>query len=73
MLLNNFYGNTIDWSGKAFCGLDLEWNYEQGYVDISIRHFVKYYYNDCNMLFLLNRNMHLTNGLCQNMAKIDNV
>lgn len=38
--LKQSYDITIDWSGKIFCGLELEWNYVQGYVDISMRNFV---------------------------------
>jgi len=32
--LQESYDITIDWSGKSFCGLDLEWSYDKGYVDI---------------------------------------
>ena len=39
--LKESYDITIDWSGKSFCGLDLEWDYEKEHVDISMKHFVK--------------------------------
>ena len=35
--LNESYDITIDWSRKLFCGLDLEWDYEKGHVDISMK------------------------------------
>ena len=38
--LQENYDITIDWSGQVFCGLDLEWNYAQGYVDNIMRSFV---------------------------------
>ena len=34
------YNVTIDYSGKDYCGLTLEWNYNKGYVDISMPKFV---------------------------------
>jgi hypothetical protein len=30
------YDLTIDWSGKLYCGLDLDWHYDEGFVDISM-------------------------------------
>ena len=27
-------------SGRNFCGLDIEWNYDKEFVDISMKHFV---------------------------------
>jgi hypothetical protein len=30
------YELTIDWSGLLYCGLTLDWHYNQGYVDISM-------------------------------------
>jgi hypothetical protein len=29
------YELTIDWSGALYCGLTLDWHYDNGYVDIS--------------------------------------
>ena len=38
--LKKFYDITIDWSRKYFCGLDIEYNYDEQYIDISMKHFV---------------------------------
>ena len=35
--LKTNYDITVDWSGKAYCGFDLDWNYVQGYVDVSMK------------------------------------
>ena len=34
--LKLYYPISLDWAGKNYCGLTLEWNYEQGYVDVNI-------------------------------------
>ena len=31
---------STDWSGKNYCGLTLDWNYKDGYVDISMPKYV---------------------------------
>ena len=38
--LKKFYDITIDGSRKLFCGLDIEYNYDEQYIDISMKHFV---------------------------------
>jgi len=38
--LQDNYSITIDWSGDSYLGLTINWNYENGYVDISIPDFV---------------------------------
>jgi hypothetical protein len=35
------YECTIDWSGSLYCGLNLKWNYEQGFVDVSMDGYVR--------------------------------
>ena len=35
------YKYTCDWTGSNYCGLTLEWNYEKGYIDISMPGYVK--------------------------------
>ena len=32
---------STDWAGKNYCGLTFDWNYEKGYVDISMPNYVK--------------------------------
>ena len=39
--LKTKYDITIDKKGKNFCGLQLEWNYVHGYVDISMPNYVR--------------------------------
>ena len=38
--LKSAYEITDDLSGSKFCGLTLDWNYEQGHVDISMPNYV---------------------------------
>lgn len=35
------YGVTVDKEGRNFCGLTIDWNYKQGYVDISIPGYIE--------------------------------
>ena len=39
-ILDKDYKMTIDWSGKTYCGLTLDWNYAKGYVDLSLPGYV---------------------------------
>ena len=45
--LSKYYTCTTDWPGKNFCGLQLDWNYDKGYVDISMPNYVR----DCLVRF----------------------
>ena len=38
--LRQFYSISTDWSGKNFCGLHLDWHYNEGYVDLSMPGYV---------------------------------
>ena len=38
--LQQHYDITIDWTGKNYCGLTLDWNYTAGYVDVSMPGYV---------------------------------
>ena len=42
------YKITIDWTGKDYCGLHLDWNYNKGYVDISMPNYVRKTLNKLN-------------------------
>ena len=44
------YKYTTDWDGKNYCGLAINWSYEEGYVDISMSDYVKKHSADYNML-----------------------
>ena len=39
--LRSSYKISVDWEGKNYCGLTLDWNYEQGYVDISMPGYIE--------------------------------
>jgi hypothetical protein len=39
--LKQTYKLTEDWTGSLYCGITLEWNYEEKYVDISMPGYVK--------------------------------
>ena len=32
---------AADWKGDLYCGITLDWNYDQGYVDISMPGYVQ--------------------------------
>jgi hypothetical protein len=38
--VKDHYELTINWSGKLYCGLSLDWHYDEGYVDISMPGYV---------------------------------
>ena len=35
------YQCTVDWSSSLYCGLNLDWNYEAGHVDVSMDGYIK--------------------------------
>jgi hypothetical protein len=39
--LRDNYKISVDWDGKNYCGLTLDWNYDEGYVDISMPGYVE--------------------------------
>ena len=39
-VIGRTYSYTTDWDGKKYCGLAIDWNYTDGYVDISISDYV---------------------------------
>ena len=38
--LQEHYKISVDWEGKNYCGLTLDWNYSKGYVDISMLGYI---------------------------------
>eukprot|EP00957_Ditylum_brightwellii_P074011 5623870-Ditylum_brightwellii.AAC.1 len=34
------YRATVDWRGSKYCGISLEWNYQEKWVDISVPGYV---------------------------------
>ena len=39
-ILNEYYEMETDYNGELYCGITLKWNYEKGYVDISMPNYV---------------------------------
>ena len=39
--LNSKHKITTDWEGRLYCGIQLEWNYEAKWVDLSMPNYVK--------------------------------
>ena len=39
--LEKHYDVSVDWEGKLFCGITLDWNYKMGYVDLSVPGYVQ--------------------------------
>ena len=39
-VLGKHYKMTEDWNGELYCGIKLQWNYNEGYVDISMPNYV---------------------------------
>ena len=40
-VLEEDYTMDVDWTGSLYCGINLSWNYEKRYVDISMPAYVK--------------------------------
>jgi hypothetical protein len=38
--LKKWYKLAVDWDGKIYCGINLDWNYDNKYVDISIPTYI---------------------------------
>ena len=39
--INKHYKHTEDWEGKNYCGMTLDWHYNEGYVDVSMPGYVQ--------------------------------
>lgn len=38
--LHSNYKVTVDWKGELDCGMHLNWNYDKGYVDVSMPGYI---------------------------------
>ena len=38
--LEQHYDVAVDWEGKLFCGITLDWDYKMGHVDLSVPGYV---------------------------------
>jgi hypothetical protein len=39
-IIQKYYKISTDWSGADYCGLHLQWNYKQRYVDVSMPEYI---------------------------------
>ena len=39
--IGSIYNYTTNWEGKHYCGFKIDWNYDKGFVDISMPDYVK--------------------------------
>ena len=39
-VLHKYYKTSIDWTGSLYCGITLNWNYEEHWVDISMPGYI---------------------------------
>ena len=39
-MLGKHYDYTVDWTGRNFCGMTMDWHYHEGYVDVSMPNYV---------------------------------
>ena len=71
--LKLYYPISLDWAGKNYCGLTLEWNYEQGYVDVNIPNYADNALKNSNILHRRDHNMLHTSGTNQHMGRKHNL
>lgn len=38
--LKNFYKLSTDWTGKNYCGLTFDWQYDKGFVDVTMPDYI---------------------------------
>ena len=39
--MGKHYKYTTDWDGQNYCGFHIQWNYKEGYVDISMPNYIQ--------------------------------
>ena len=39
-ILKEFYKVEEDWNGELYCGITIDWHYDEGYVNISMPNYV---------------------------------
>ena len=57
----NDYKLALDWQDKTYCGINLEWNYSEQYVDLTMRGYIKNTDSSSNIKCQLNQLIHPTN------------
>ena len=38
--LRHKYDVTVDWTGESYLGIDIDWEYKKGHVDISMPEYI---------------------------------
>ena len=57
--LREQYSDIVtDWKGLRYCGMNLQWNYQQHHVDISITDYIKKHWYIFNTPNQVNHNTH---------------
>ena len=49
ILEKEFTAVSNDWDGELYCGIKLEWNYEEIWLDISMPGYIKKYFKNTSM------------------------
>ena len=49
ILETEFTAVSTDWEGALYCGITLEWNYKEIWLDISMPGYIKNYYKSIYM------------------------
>ena len=70
VLEKEFTAVSTDWEGALYCGITLEWNYEERWLDISIPGYIKKNYKITSMNHPRNHNTHHMSSPQRNMAKM---
>ena len=63
------YTIAEDWEGKLYCGVSVEWNYKEKWVDISVRRYIKRHWQDSNTKHHKKRNTNLSDVPPRNMER----
>ena len=71
--LSTHYDISVDWEEKNYCGLTLDWNYTQGYVDVLMPNYVPDALEKINILNQQESNTHRTYGTSRFMENGNNL
>ena len=46
-ILRKYYKVSVDWEGRNYCGLTINWDYERKFVDISMPKYIEHLLHKC--------------------------
>ena len=46
-ILRKYYKALVDWEGRNYCGLTINWDYDRKFVDISMPKYIEYLLHKC--------------------------